>query len=506
MLLRYLFVAFVLAAVVSVAGGCAAPLVVGGGLFARRTPVTESARIDGEGDATVASGSAGAKTGESATDTPTADEQLARLEAMSTVVGELEEIRRIDPAAHHRLMTELTDADPETWQLMVQQFHTALTYREDVQSPPIASTRIPQARSASRMDDRGDISNWKIDRHAARTIMPPVNDESEEIDLVAADWPASRSSPVEPDDGSPAENQPPQPPRPTAANANGSSGGQSAIAAAFDAVNDSPTEVTAVEWCGMDTAPNKTLSPAAGPPDHAEMSWQQHLAAAIQSLSTTTVADPQSSAEVLDHARLRLLQVASGESDAALEPIPSLSTVEQDYWTKQLFALATYTDSTSPLDQKRRAALAADHLEDALVQLRQLGSLSVENLAFCTKVYDFGAYEEFPSDRFAPGRQVTLYAEVENFSSQQGETDYLTSLASSYEIVDDAGQRVGGGRFPDVEDHCRNRRRDFHIQYTLPLPATAAPGNYRLKLLIEDNLSDKRGQNSVEFEIAATDR
>jgi hypothetical protein len=60
---------------------------------------------------------------------------------------------------------------------------------------------------------------------------------------------------------------------------------------------------------------------------------------------------------------------------------------------------------------------------------------------------------------------------------------------------------VGGGEIPDVNDCCRSRRRDFHIQYGITLPENLAPGPYRLQLVIKDRQSDKRGQATVAFEI-----
>jgi hypothetical protein len=103
-----------------------------------------------------------------------------------------------------------------------------------------------------------------------------------------------------------------------------------------------------------------------------------------------------------------------------------------------------------------------------------------------------------------PGQQVTVYVEVENYRSTATEKGYRTSLGSSYEIVTEEGTRVGGGEIPDVEDFCRSRRRDFHIQYGLTLPDSIGPGKYRLQLVIKDRQSDKIGHASGSFEIRGT--
>jgi hypothetical protein len=204
---------------------------------------------------------------------------------------------------------------------------------------------------------------------------------------------------------------------------------------------------------------------------------------------------------VHQHVSLRILRLLSGDTEGALEPIPGISPAEQDYWSRQVFALATYLDHHGQPDDKRRAAASVIHLDEAVSHLRELGSLSVRNLSFCKSVYGYGAIEPYDAEVFSPGEQVTLYVEVENYHSRSTEKGYCTSLGSTYELLNEAGERVGGGEIPDVNDCCRSRRRDFHIQYSLTLPEKLAPGRYQLQLVIKDRQSDKRGQATAAFEI-----
>jgi hypothetical protein len=141
------------------------------------------------------------------------------------------------------------------------------------------------------------------------------------------------------------------------------------------------------------------------------------------------------------------------------------------------------------------------HLDEAVSHLRELGSLSVRNLSFCKNVYGYGAIEPYEADVFSPGQQVSLYVEVENYHSKSTDKGFCTSLGSTYELLNDKGERVGGGEIPDVNDCCRSRRRDFHIQYGVALPKELMPGRYQLQLVIKDRQSDKRGQATVAFEI-----
>jgi hypothetical protein len=229
--------------------------------------------------------------------------------------------------------------------------------------------------------------------------------------------------------------------------------------------------------------------------------WRPLVDLAAEELALSVPPTPTTTAEVHQHITLRILRLLTGDTEKALEPIPHVSPMEQDFWSRQLFALATYLDHHAQTDDKRRAAATVTHLDEAVSSLRELGSLSVRNLSFCKNVYGYGAIETYEADRFLPGEQVTLYVEVENYHSRSTEKGYCTSLGSTYEILNEDGARVDGAEIPDVDDCCRSRRRDFHIQYGLTLPEKLAPGRYRLNLLIKDRQSDKIGQANVAFEI-----
>jgi hypothetical protein len=231
--------------------------------------------------------------------------------------------------------------------------------------------------------------------------------------------------------------------------------------------------------------------------DIEDLEWQQLVERAAANLSKQVTAAPSSTAEVHQHVSLRMLWLLAGDTEQALEPIPHISPGEQDYWSQQLFALATYLDHHSQPDDKRRAAAAVMRLDAAVTSLREIGSLTLRNFSFCKNVFGFGSIEAFPADRFAPGEQVALYVEVENYSSKSTEKGFCTSLGSTYEILDEKGEGVSGGTFPDVDDCCQSRRRDFHIQYGLMLPSKMEPGAYKLALVVKDRQRQNRPRDSV---------
>jgi hypothetical protein len=196
-----------------------------------------------------------------------------------------------------------------------------------------------------------------------------------------------------------------------------------------------------------------------------------------------------------------LLYLAAGRREDALRPIAGLSPTEQDYWDKQLRAMATLLDVERIPDSPRRAAEASQRLAEASTRLAQLSSLGVRNMAFCTDVSSYGVYTRFKENNFAPGQQVLLYAEVENFKSVETHRGYHTVLKTSYQILDSAGAPVVKDEPQSMEEYCQNPRRDYFVRYRLHLPKGITSGRYRLQLMIEDTLGEKSGVSNIEFTV-----
>lgn len=152
-------------------------------------------------------------------------------------------------------------------------------------------------------------------------------------------------------------------------------------------------------------------------------------------------------------------------------------------------------------DAARRAVEAKLALVEALEKVAESAPLVVRNVAFCTEVLSYGCAKRFEKYEFQPNQEVLLYAEVENFVSEQTAKGYHTSLRSSYQILDARGQRVAEHSFAATEEYCQNLRRDFFIGYHLRIPKRIGPGKYALQLSIEDLKCRKVGQASVEFEV-----
>jgi hypothetical protein len=429
---------------------------------------------------------------------PTAVDQRALTAAME----EVQQLGERDPNAQQQLLDQLRRSKPELWPLVVEQFRSSLAYHEQLIA---RGTSDADNMSKDSMDSMGPSSELRPSAEVGQLVDPrSVRPDATTEQAFASATPAKMPAPFDPNAALTAS-KPAYAPRPIADDVEADPI-QAHDRQQFDAV--APEQSAGIALASYSAAPQRhdqleANDSAARDPQRraAALDWRQHLALAVDDLSSRASDSPQSTAEVHQQVSLRMMELLAGNTEAALRPIPKISAAEQDYWSSQIYTLATFLDHHSQPDDTRRAAASVIHLDEAVGHLREMGSLSLRNLAFCKKVHDYGAYDPHLEPRFAPGQQVTLYVEVENYHSESTEEGYCTSLGSSYELLDNHGERVGNGEFPDVEDCCRSRRRDFHIQYGLVLPKGLPPGGYRLELAMNDRRSDKRGHASIAFEI-----
>ena len=199
--------------------------------------------------------------------------------------------------------------------------------------------------------------------------------------------------------------------------------------------------------------------------------------------------------------QLRLLYLTAGRRDDALRPIPGLSAAEQEFWTKELYGLATYLDARRVGDPQRRATEAALHLREAAARIGELATPVVRNLAFCKEVTSFGVYKKFAKYEFKAGDEALLYCEIENLKADSTDRGYHTAVKSSYQILDSRGERIADQEFPASDDYCASRRRDFFIPYFIWIPKRINAGSYTLQLTVQDTQTQKVGQSSIQFSV-----
>jgi hypothetical protein len=424
---------------------------------------------------------------------------------MAGVMEKLAQVRELDPAAEQQLVEELRRTPPSSWSLVAEQFRASLAMHQQLASrPPKAKqSHDPMAefRRAPPTDATPAATTTSSDK-ASSALLANSDRPSGAIGSLVDPRSTSEDSTAELTRSGPYSMPA------LKENAVATASPDSKPPAEFVA-NGQVNPITGAQTNAVQPAtfeePAKQIPAAAkadkSPVVKGDEGWQALVKQAADDLSHQVSPSPTTTAEVHQHVSLRLMRLLTGDTERALEPIPHIPPAEQDYWSRQVFALATYLDHHSQPDDKRRAAASVVHLDDAVSNLRELGSLSLHNLSFCKNVYGYGAFEPYEKDCFSPGQQVSLYVEVENYHSTSSEKGYCTLLGATYELLDDKGKRISGGDFPDVDDCCRSRRRDFHIQFGLNLPNNLSPGQYRAEVVVKDRQSDKLGHSSVPFEI-----
>ncbi len=251
----------------------------------------------------------------------------------------------------------------------------------------------------------------------------------------------------------------------------------------------------------------------------ADGQWQRLVEQAIEQLRGELNEDEAESAATRDErARqeilLRLLMLAAGDGDGALEAFQYVSGPEADYWRNQLFALHLATDPNRTPVVSRRAARLLEHLRHATRDLAAISTLDVKNAALCRNVYGFAEIEEFRPYAFRSDQEVLLYIELDNFAVERleppspgkrraatGGVQYETDFRASYRILDADRRRIADQKLPRDTQTCRNARRDYFIAYRIYMPKEIEPGKYTLEVTIEDVKGKKFGQAFLEFEI-----
>jgi hypothetical protein len=228
---------------------------------------------------------------------------------------------------------------------------------------------------------------------------------------------------------------------------------------------------------------------------------QSHLAAAIRSMESASASGSSGENDIALQARLRMLYLLAGRRDDAMRPLPSAPRATQDYWTSQIYGLSTWMDSERTPDPARRAAETKRILSDALKQLGDSAPLTVRNLTFCTAVKYYGSFDAVKSAEFTPGQKVLIYAEVENFHTEQSPKGFHTAVKFNWQILDSHGNRVGDYASATSEDHSLTPKHEFFLTKLFFLPDSIASGRYTLQFTVEDVLGHKVGQSSTELTI-----
>ncbi|MDB4368858.1 hypothetical protein N9Z58_01855, partial [bacterium] len=176
--------------------------------------------------------------------------------------------------------------------------------------------------------------------------------------------------------------------------------------------------------------------------------------------------------------------------------LTSISAEEKKHWEHQLEAIETMTQGGGEEATEKATDATLDNLRMAMNRLEAMAELQIMNSAICSEINGFGKHKPFPENKFQPGQPFLVYCEIENYESIEQEINLERVVQSrfqgGYQIENEAGQLVQSGQFPIIEDNAPKRRRDFYLYFKIELNELE-PGNYRLRMEIEDLNGQKKG-------------
>lgn len=202
------------------------------------------------------------------------------------------------------------------------------------------------------------------------------------------------------------------------------------------------------------------------------------------------------------HVNLRMLYLIAAQQERALQVIPGIDSVEQEFWQQIFWSLANYLDRDAIPDTSDRATQTVAQLRAAIQRLEGSAKLEMRNVNFCHKISSYGNYERFPREEFTPGQPILVYAEVENFQSESTPGGYFRTVLNSTIDIYQAGPNgklVQSIPFQPTEDLSRNRRRDYFHSWELSIPPRISMGPHVMRLTIEDQFSRKTATYSLNF-------
>ena len=203
---------------------------------------------------------------------------------------------------------------------------------------------------------------------------------------------------------------------------------------------------------------------------------------------------------------LRLLHLLAGDHGRALEAVAALPPAEQEFWQHAVWGLSSTLDRESIPDPADRATQAAALFRTAATKLSAAAKLTLRNVNFCHRVDSFGNAVPFERDEFTPNQPVLIYAEVENFTSEQNPRDgrFLTQTRSTVQIFEAGGERLIETLpldEPITADTCDRHRQDYFLVYDLKIPARIGLGPHVMKLTVEDTLGGQTVETRLNFTV-----
>ena len=207
--------------------------------------------------------------------------------------------------------------------------------------------------------------------------------------------------------------------------------------------------------------------------------------------------------DMAEQYRLRMMYLIEGQDEKALASAEGLDAENQQILQAQIRALIS-ARSGSGRDAATRATELLAPIEDLRTQLRARADLQVPKVILCTHIEGFGVYTPIEPAQFTAGRKnpVIVYIEVDNFKSEKTPSGlHRTLLSLRPSLLNKSGEELWSDSQDNIEDLSRQQRHDFFLALNETLPASLSPGEYTLKIEVEDVLAGKINSSTARFKI-----
>ena len=156
-----------------------------------------------------------------------------------------------------------------------------------------------------------------------------------------------------------------------------------------------------------------------------------------------------------------------------------------------------YARTGQPDKAVYEARLWADDLDTS-------SPLKLHHLAFVDSKFpvSYGVYQELPGRIMSPGELALLYVEVSGAKSAEDKAGHTVRFSVDYSIAEDSGKTVWKKDKPDIVGHTtRVPTRDLFLTSAFYMPMGLAPGQYSLRLEVEDLVSGTKAMAATPFSL-----
>lgn len=378
------------------------------------------------------------------------------------------------------------------------------------QIPPTAKSKAPVESTDETPANSPDVSEDSLQPEPK----PVIEDERAEPEAkkpVTKSPPVKQAPPARPEPAEAEEPEAEEPkPEPEENSPSPEDDASEEKPAAVSKSNDTPAKPPVLDKVEVVARPDKSpeekakVRPAANKPPAAssESPKVADISERITAQESRIAKDPNNLEEQF---RLRLMYLIDGQDEKALAPSDGVNAEVLEIMQGQLRALMAARSTAD-----RDPAVWANRQLEAVEKLRNLvrsrADLQVPKVELCTAIEGYGRFEPISPAEFKAGakaNKVLLYIEVDNFTTEKTASGlYRTLLSVRQSLLNKAGEELWSTRDENIEDLARQKRRDFYLTVgPLSIPKSLGPGQYVLKVEVEDVLAGKINSNVAKFKM-----